>query len=81
MAGLPPNGLVGQRGGVGEPGAGAPRRHYLQLDAGLPEGEAIPGPLGGADHLHRQRDRRRDLLYFRREVQLDAAGDPLLCYG
>ena len=81
VAWLPPDGCAGEGGGVGQPGAGAPGRHHLELHAGLPEGEAVPGPPGGADHLHRQRDCRRDLLYFRWEVQLHAAGDPILCHG
>lgn len=81
VAGLPPDGCTGQGGGVGQLGAGAPGRHHLQLHAGLPEGEAVPGPPGGADHLHRQCDRRRDLLYIRREVQLYTAGDSVLCHG
>ena len=81
VAGLPPDGRAGKGGGAGQRGVGAPGRHHLQLHEGLPEGEAVPGPPRRPDHLHRKRDGRRDLLYIRREVQLYAAGDPVLCHG
>lgn len=68
VARLPPDWRVGKGGGAGQPGAGAPGRHHLQLYAGLPEGEAVPGPAGRAHHMHRQRDGRRDFLYIGREV-------------